>query len=350
MKKKILITAVLVAVLASCFSGCGSGKERLKLYLPGEYLGENVIKNFEKEYNCRVLVENFDSNEMMYTKLASGGDYDVLIPSDYMIERLINENMLQPIDKSVITNISKLTDQVVGLGFDPNNDYSIPYFWGNVGIVYNTKNVDYKDLENEGFAIMKDPKYKNRTYMYNSSRDSFMMALKDLGYSCNTTDEKEIEEAYKWLLEVSEGTNPSYVTDVVIDSMANGDMDLAIMYSGDATYVLGENEDMSYYVPMCGTNIWCDAMVIPKDAANPTLANKFLNYMLTNEACMDGTLTVGYTSPNREVLAEVTAEGGEYADNEAYLPRTYALDEIFHDNETIRRLTNELWTKIVATD
>ncbi len=348
MKKKIIITAIIMALFASCFTGCGEKKEKLKLYLPGEYLGENVLENFEKQYNCRVLKENFDSNEMMYTKLAGGSKYDVLIPSDYMIERLIKENLLQPIDKAAIPNMSKLTEQVLNLDFDPSNTYSIPYFWGNVGIVYNKKNVDYNDLENEGFGIMKNSKYRNRTYMYNSSRDSFMIALKELGYSCNTEDEKEIQEAYNWLLEVGTATNPGYVTDLVIDSMANGEKDLAIMYSGDAAYVLSENEDMGYYVPKCGTNIWCDSMVIPADAENPTLANKFINYMLSNEACLDGTLTVGYTSPNKEILEQVTAEGGDYADNEAYLPRDYDLDEIFHDNETIRVLTNDLWTKIVA--
>jgi spermidine/putrescine-binding protein len=350
MKKRFMITALVMALIASCFGGCGGAKEKLKLYIWGEYLGEDVISNFEKEYNCRVIVEYYDSNEMMYTKLAGGSAYDVLVPSDYMIERLINEKMLQPIDKSAIPNISLLADGVKNMGYDPDNTYSVPYFWGTCGIVYNKNNVDYSDLENEGFGIMKDPKYKGKLYMYNSSRDSFMIALKQLGYSCNTENENEINEAYKWLIELDEATEPVYVTDLVIDSMAQGEKDLAIMYSGDAAYVLGENENMSYYTPACGTNIWCDAMVIPTNAENPTLANKFINYMLTKEACMDNTLTVGYTSPNAEVLAEVTAEGGDYADNEAYLPRTYALDEIYHDNETIRRLTNDLWTKIVANE
>ena len=184
--------------------------------------------------------------------------------------------------------------------------------------------------------------------MYNSSRDSFMIALKQLGFSCNTDNTAEINKAYEWLLELDRTTNPVYVTDLVIDSMAQGDKDLAIVYSGDAAYILDENEDMGYYTPDCGTNIWCDAMVIPKNAENPTLANKFINYMLSYDACMDNTLTVGYASPNAQVLAEVTAPDGDYADNEAYLPRTYELDEVYHDNETIRRLTNELWTKIVA--
>ncbi len=350
MKKKIVIAAVLLAMIASCFAGCGGEKEKLKLYIWGEYLGEDVISNFEKEYNCRVILDYYDSNEMMYTKLGGGTTYDVLVPSDYMIERMINEKMIQPIDKAAIPNLSALADGVKGLGFDPDNTYSAPYFWGTVGIVYNKTKVDKSELENEGFAIMKNPKYRDRVFMYNSSRDSFMIALKSLGYSCNTEDEAQINEAYKWLLEVDEATNPSYKTDYVIDAMANGEKDLAIMYSGDAAYVLGENEEMGYFTPACGTNIWCDAMVIPANAENPTLANKFINYMLSEEACLDNTITAGYASPNKNVLDKVTAPGGEYEGNEAYYPRTYELDEIFHDNETIRRLTSDLWTKIVAND
>lgn len=348
MKKKIVTVALLFCMMMSCFSGCGSSKEKLKLYIVGEYLGENIISDFEKQYNCRVIIEYYDSNEMMYTKLAGGATYDLLVPSDYMIERLINEDQLQPIDKTIVTNLDLLDENVVGLDYDPDMTYSVPYFWGTCGIVYNKNNVDYEDLANEGFAIMKNSKYKGRVFMYNSSRDSFMIALKDLGYSCNTENEEEINEAYEWLLEVDSATEPAYVIDYVIDAMANGEKDLAIMYSGDAAYVISENDEMSYYTPDYGTNFWCDALVIPKNAENPTLANKFINYTLTYDAAMDNTLGVGYASPNAEVLKEVTAVNGAYYGNPAYYPVKRENDEVFHDNETIRRLTNELWTKIVA--
>ncbi len=348
MKKRLIVTVLIMALVASCFAGCGGKKEKLKLYIWGEYLGEEVISNFEKEYNCRVIVEFYDSNEMMYTKLSGGSAYDVIVPSDYMIERLISEKMIQPIDKSAIPNMSKMADGVKNMGYDPDNTYSVPYFWGTCGLVYNKNKVDYNDLVNEGFGIMKDTKYKGRIYVYNSSRDSFMMALKQLGYSCNTQNEAEINEAYKWLTELAETMEPEYMTDGVIDAMANGDKDIAFMYSGDAAYVLGENEEMGYFTPSCGTNIWCDAMTIPVNAENPKLANLFMNYMLSYDACMDNTMTAGYASPNADVLAAVTAPGGDYDGNEAYYPRTYELDEIYHDNETIRRLTNDLWTKIVA--
>ena len=347
--KKVIVTMALLAVCVLAMTGCGKKKERLKLFLPGEYLGENVISDFEKEFNCEVIVENFDSNEAMYTKLQAGDKYDVLIPSDYTIERLLKEDYLQKLDKAAITNIDNLAAEVKNLSFDPDNDYSIPYFWGTVGIVYNKNNVDYADLEAEGFGIFKDPKYKGRVYMYDSARDGFMIALKQLGYSCNTENEDEINAAYEWLIEMNKTTNPVYVTDEVIDNMKANRKDLAIVYSGDAVDILGENEDMGYFTPSCGTNVWYDSMVIPKNAENPELANEFINFMLNYEQCLDGTQTVGYASPNKQVLEEMTAEDGDYADNEAYLPRTYEKDEIFHDNEVIRKKLNELWIKVVAT-
>ena len=347
-KAVVLMSLMVIAVLA--MTGCGSKKEKLKLFLPGEYLGENVIEDFEKAYNCKVIVENFDSNEAMYTKLQAGDKYDVLIPSDYTIERLLKEEYLQKLDKSAIPNLSNLADQVKNLSFDPNNDYSVPYFWGTVGIVYNKNNVDYADLEAEGFGIFKDPKYKDRAYMYDSARDGFMIALKTLGYSCNTENEQEIEEAYNWLIEMNKTTHPIYVTDEVIDNMKANRKDLAIVYSGDAVDILGENPDMGYYTPMSGTNVWYDSMVIPKNAENPDLANKFINFMLNYDQCLDGTLTVGYTSPNKQVLEEMIAPDGDYFENEAYLPRTYEKDEIFHDNEYMRKKLSELWLKVMATN
>ena len=347
--KKVIVTMALLAVCMLAMTGCGKKKEKLKLFLPGEYLGENVISDFEKEFNCEVIVENFDSNEAMYTKLQAGDKYDVLIPSDYTIERLLKEDYLQKLDKAAITNIDNLAPEVKNLSFDPDNDYSIPYFWGTVGIVYNKNNVDYADLEAEGFGIFKDPKYKGRVYMYDSARDGFMIALKQLGYSCNTENEDEINAAYEWLIEMNKTTNPVYVTDEVIDNMKASRKDLAIVYSGDAVDILGENPNMGYFTPSCGTNVWYDSMVIPKNAENPELANEFINFMLNYEQCLDGTQTVGYASPNKQVLEEMTAEDGDYADNEAYLPRTYEKDEIFHDNEVIRKKLNELWIKVVAT-
>ena len=353
--KKILPIALSALLM---LSGCGSssavedpvekyGSDTLKLFTWGEYLGENVISNFEKQYGVDVIVEYFDSNEMMFTKLQGGDSYDVIVPSDYMIQRLISEDMLQPIDKSLIPNMDVLTDGVKNLAYDPENEYSVPYFWGTVGLVYNTQNVPKELIEEQGYSILKNTDYAGKIYMYDSERDSFMVALKSLGYSMNTEDDAEIEEAYNWLLELNNTMDPAYVTDEVIDNMMNGTKDIAVVYSGDATVILDENPDMDFYMPSEGTNVWCDAMCIPANAESPALAHEFINYMLSYDAAYDNTTTVGYASTNDEVLQEVAAN--EYADNTAYLPReNYEKDEVFNDNEVMRQKLSQLWLKVKA--
>ena len=356
------VAGILVLAIAGGTVGAGIAQNRrsaaaiekygsnvLKLYLPGEYLGENVISDFEKQFGVRVIVENFDSNEMMYTKLMAGDRYDVIIPSDYMIERLMSSDYLQPLDKSLIPNMENMSDSVRGMSYDPDNDWSVPYFWGSVGLVYNHENVDPEVIEREGWDILRNTDYAGHVYIYDSERDSFMMAFKALGYSMNTEDPDEINAAYEWLLQMNNTMSPVYVTDEVIDGMMNGYKDIAVVYSGDATVVLDENEDMSYYMPDQGTNIWCDAMVIPANAENPKLAHEFINYMLTYEAAFDNTETVGYTSPNAEVFEEMTSSEDLYADNAAYLPRSgYDKDEMFHDNQVLMRELSKLWIKVKA--
>lgn len=361
-KAMAIVAGVLVLAVLGGTVGAGISQQRksaeaiekygsnvLKLYLPGEYLGENVISDFEKQFGVRVIVENFDSNEMMYTKLMAGDRYDVVIPSDYMIERLMKEDFLQPLDKSLIPNMENMDDAVRGMSYDPQNDWSIPYFWGSVGLVYNHENVDPAVIEREGWEILRNTDYAGHVYIYDSERDSFMMAFKALGYSMNTEDPDEINAAYEWLLQMNNTMSPVYVTDEVIDGMMNGYKDIAVVYSGDAAVVLDENEDMSFYMPSQGTNIWCDAMVIPANAENPKLAHEFINYMLTYEAAFDNTETVGYTSPNAEVFEEMTSSEDLYADNAAYLPRSgYDKDEMFHDNQTLMRELSRLWIKVKA--
>ena len=361
-KAMAIVAGVLVLAVLGGTVGAGISQQRksaaavekygsnvLKLYLPGEYLGENVISDFEKQFGVRVIVENFDSNEMMYTKLMAGDRYDVVIPSDYMIERLMKEDYLQKIDKSLIPNMENMDEAVLGMSYDPDNTFSIPYFWGSVGLVYNHENVDPETVEREGWEILRDTDYAGHIYIYDSERDSFMMAFKALGYSMNTEDPDEINAAYEWLLQMNNTMSPVYVTDEVIDSMMNGYKDIAVVYSGDATVILDENEDMSFYMPSQGTNIWCDAMVIPANAENPKLAHEFINYMLTYEAAFDNTETVGYTSPNAEVFEEMTTSEDLYAENAAYLPRSgYDKDEMFHDNQILMRELSRLWIKVKA--
>ena len=357
--KKLLPAALGALLVLSGLTGCGSssepavdpvekyGSDTLKLFTWGEYLGENVISDFEEQFGVNVIIEYFDSNEMMYTKLQGGDSYDVLIPSDYMIQRLIAEDMLQPIDKSLIPNMEVLTDGVKNLAFDPENEYSVPYFWGTVGLVYNTQNVPAELIEEQGWDILKNTDYAGDIYMYDSERDSFMVALKALGYSMNTENDEEIDEAYQWLLELNDTIDPAYVTDEVIDNMMNGTKDIAVVYSGDAAVVLDENPDMDFFMPEEGTNVWCDSMVIPSNAQNPLLAHEFINFMLSYDAAYDNTITVGYASTNDEVLHDVAEN--EYAENSAYLPReNYEKDEVFVDNEVMRQKLSQLWLKVKA--
>lgn len=319
----------------------------LNVYNTGEYIGEEVNAKFEELYNVKINYSMFASNEELYTKLMGGSRYDVLVPSDYMIERLIDEDMLQPLDKSLIPNMANLADDVLDLPYDPDNVYSAPYFWGTVGILYNHNNVDAEDVERLGYNLLHEEKYRGKVFVYDSERDSFMMAFKALGYSMNTEDENEIQEAYQWLLEMDEKVDPSYVTDEVIDAMLNGEKDIAVVYSGDAAYILAENEDMSFYMPESGTNLWVDAMVIPANASCSALAHEYINFILSDEISYENSSYVGYASSNKNVLEQMVSEGGEFEGNEAYMPRLgYEKDEVFRHNDVLKKKLADLWIKV----
>lgn len=321
--------------------------QTLYVYNWGEYTGENLIPDFEAATGATVVMENFDSNEQMYIKVANGESYDILVPSDYMIQRLIEEDYLQKLDHSKLNCMDKLTDAVKGLPYDENNEYSVPYFWGTVGIVYDQTKVSIEDLEKEGFNIFLDEKYRGDIYLYDSERDSFMMALKALGYSMNTEDPEELQEAYDWLVQCVQTMRPEIVTDEIIDNMAQGRKALGLIYSGDATYVMSENEDMGFYLPESGTNLWSDAMVIPKNAKNPELAHEFINFVCEYEGAYDNSSYVGYTSANQQVMDDLSGPGGDFEGINAYLPRIgYEKDEVFVYNDTVRKQLSNMWSKV----
>ncbi|MDE6475368.1 MAG: extracellular solute-binding protein [Erysipelotrichaceae bacterium] len=323
------------------------GSNVLKVFNWGEYIDPEVNAAFEREYGVKVIYDTFDSNELMYTKLQGGEAYDVLVPSDYMIERLIKEDRLQPLDKAVVKNLSQVNEAIKGLPFDPENTYSAPYFWGSVGLVYNKEHIAIEDLMAQGFNILHDERLKGNIYFYDSERDAFMIALKALGYSMNTENEDEFIEAYDWLVQLNTTMDIEIVTDEVIDAMINGNKDIAVVYSGDAAYILSENEEMGYFIPQTGTNLWSDAMVIPKNAENPKLANEYINFILEYEQSMKNSLYVGYASSNAEVLDVLSGENGEFEGNEAYLPRIGNVrDEIFAYNEKTKKWMSDLWTKV----
>ena len=340
-KKGWIVLGIAAALGLGAFalnSSKSEGKyagQTLYVYNWGEYTGENLIPMFEEQTGAKVVMDQFDSNEQMYIKVANGEVYDILVPSDYMIERLMQEDMLQKLDQDQLNCLDLLSDGVKGLSYDPKNEYSVPYFWGTVGIVYDKNKVSEEDLEKEGFNIFLDQKYKGDIYLYDSERDSFMMALKALGYSMNTSDEKELNEAYEWLLECVNTMEPEIVTDEIIDNMAQGRKALGLVYSGDAAYIMSENEDMGFYLPESGTNLWSDAMVIPKNAKNVELAHAFINFVSEYEGAMDNSSFVGYTSPNEEVMLEMSQEGGEYEK-----------DEVFRYDEDTRKIIANLFAKV----
>lgn len=345
---------VVVGLVASLFGlnkSAGSqpyAGQTLHVYNWGEYTGENIISGFEELTGAKVIMDNFDSNEQMYIKVANGDAYDVLVPSDYMIQRMMQEKMLQKLEPETRKEcLGELVDAIKGLPYDPKNEYSIPYFWGTVGIVYDKRKVFEEDLEKDGWDIFLDQKFKGDIYLYDSERDSFMMALKALGYSMNTTSQDELNAAYNWLIQCVQTMDPEIVTDEIIDNMAQARKALGVIYSGDAAYVMSENENMGFYMPKSGTNLWSDAMVIPKNAKNPKLANEFIRYITSYDAAMDNSSYVGYTSPNKEVMEELGGKGGDYDGINAYTPRAgYDKDEVFQYDETTRKIIADLWSRV----
>ncbi|MDC7286176.1 extracellular solute-binding protein [Blautia schinkii] len=349
-KAERAIAMVLILLLAAGLVKCGSVSQSshvLKVYNAGEYIDLNLLDEFEKKFHCSIVYETFESNEMMYTKLSSGETYDVLVPSDYMIERLIKEEYLQALDWNLIPNAKNLLPQVKNKSYDPGNRYSCPYFWGTVGILYDKTVVDAEDLK-DGWNLLSNPKYKGNIYMYDSERDSFMIALKALGYSMNTTDENEIQEAYEWLIHQRDTMEPIYAGDDVIDNMISGNKAMAVVYSGDASYIISENPNLGYFTPEEGTNLWYDAMVITKDCNEVDLAHEFINFMLDEESALSNTQEVGYTSTVESAFE--TMKDSDYKGIDSYIPKDdNPNSEIFaYQKPNIKQKYAELWTKVKA--
>ncbi|MBP3719312.1 MAG: extracellular solute-binding protein [Eubacterium sp.] len=345
--KKILSVLLAVMLVFTVFTGLKSNGRVLRIFNSGEYLDPELISDFEEEYNCKVIYETFDSNESMYTKLMSGSEYDILVPSDYMIERLIKEKELQPINWDNITHKDDIDPANMGYPYDPQNTYSVPYFVGTVGILYNKNTVDPEDLK-DGWELLRNPKYAGNIYMYDSERDSFMIALKALGYSMNTTNKDEIQEAYEWLIDQKKNMDVVYAGDDVMDNMISGNKDIAVVYSGDGAYIMAENDELAYFDPSEGTNEWCDAMVLTKDCRDKELAEQFMDYMLEYDVVVQNTDFVGYTTPVTQVREDL--KDTDYEGINAYTPIFGAENnEVFrYQNSGTRQLFSDLWTKVKA--
>ena len=345
MSKK-LISALLILCLV-CLPLFALADGTLNVFNYGEYIDEQVIRNFEKEFGVRVNYSLNSTPEEMYTKLQTGASYDVVVTSDYMIDRLIKEDRILPLDKNIVTNLDQITDNMKGLYFDPDNTYSAPYLWQNVVLCYDTTKIDPAKVEEKGWEIFLDPELDGHAFIYESPRDVFMMAFKALGYSMNTDNPDELQEAYEWLVKMKQTIHPSFVTDEMIDGMAQGEKWIAMMYSGDAAYASMENEKLAVWAPEQGTNIAIDCMFIPSNASNPEMANQFINYVLDYDNSMMITVETCYTTPNAKVLEDVTAPGGEFEGVEGYLPRSgYEKDEIYQYVKLLQSETPELLIKV----
>lgn len=343
--KKCLVALMLLACIFSVAACGNSNTEVLNVYNWGEYIDEDVLTQFEKEYDCKVNYENYASNEEMFVKLQnSGSSYDVVFPSDYMIEKMINEDMLSKINMSNIPNLSNVDDRFTGMEFDTQGNHYVPYFWGTLGILYDktivTDPVDSWD-------ILWNEKYKKQILMYDSQRDSLAVALLKLGYSINTRDEKQLEEAKDELIE-QKPLVLSYVGDQVIDMMISGEAAMAVVYSGDAVYCMEENENLNYVIPKEGSNIWVDGMVIPKTSQNKELAEKFINFMCDPEIAKMNTEYVGYATTNKTTMDMIKDE--DWTKHMAYSPSQDILDkcELFRDPGEYVELYGKVWTEFKA--
>lgn len=340
------ISALLIAcIIVGCGGASNDTRETIRVFNWGEYVDHDVIAAFEKEFNARVIYETFDSNEMMYTKFMGGNHYDIMVPSEYMIERMISEDLLQELDMDKIPNMNSIDRLALNLSFDPENKYWVPYFYGNVGILYDTTVVNTSDLE-DGWDILRNTEYSGQIYMYDSERDSFMVALKALGYSMNSTDESEVEEAYQWLVAQKNEMNPVYVGDESIDTMKNSEKAMAVMYSGDAAAVMSQNEDMAFFMPEEGTNIWFDGFVISKDSEVADLAHEFINFMISDDNALLHTQEVGYLTANKNAASIAAAE--DYKGIDAYAIRMDSHDEVFaYQDEKVKEMFNSRWIRVI---
>lgn len=342
MKRSLLLLIILSLLLSACQLNPASRGEVVNVYNWGEYIDKDLLTKFEDETGIRVIYSNFNTNEDLYVKLKSGGtSYDVVVPSDYMIERMINEDMLREINWDNVPNMQYVDEEYQHHSYDPFQLYSAPYFWGTMGIVYNTTLVDEAV---DSWSILWDEKYAREIIMLDSSRDSIGVALAWLGYSMNSRDPKELEEA-KALLIKQYPLVYAYLVDQTRDIMINGEAALAVMYSGDAVDALDSNEDLVYAIPKEGSNLWFDAMVIPKTARNPENAEKFINFMLEPENAALNSEYVWYSLPStaaKELLSE------ELRDSEVAYPSFELIEqlEVFRDPGSYVKHYDEMWQEI----
>lgn len=302
--KKIKILALVIAIILPTFfaTGCKGGSDSskvLNVYNVGDYIDEDLIKEFTKRTGIEVQYSTYDTNEMMYQKVKSKStNYDLVFPSDYMVSKMIKEGLLEKIDYTKIPNFKNIDDNFKHNDFDPNDEYSIAYMWGTLGIVYNKK---YFKTPPDSWNIFWDSRYKGNMLMFDSVRDTIGASLFRLGYSMNSTNPKEINEAKEELIKQKPNVL-AYVNDEGKDRMIGEEAIMGMFYSGDVPTMIVENENLAYAIPKEGTNKWIDAMCIPTTAQNKEWAEEFINFLLDPEISKQNTEYIGYSTPNKETL------------------------------------------------
>lgn len=351
MKRKVLF--LLLAVTSACFLfGCGNGKKagengEVKVYNWGDYIDEEVIHMFEQETGIKVVYDMFETNEEMYPVIEAGGTkYDAVCPSDYMIEKMIQNNLLQKINFDNVPNIKNIDKQQLkdSKAFDPDNAYSVPYTYGTLGILYNKTLVNDKV---DSWNILWDKKYKDNVLMYNSVRDLFVPALILNGESLNTTDEKALQKAKQLLIE-QKPLVQAYVMDQIKDKMINGEAALAMAYSGEYLAIQEDNPDIEFVVPKEGSNCFIDSWVIPANAENKENAEAWINFLCRPDIAKMNFEYITYSTPNKAAYDEID---DDYKKLEAVFPTKETLSrcEVFkYIGEDADSIYSELWKEIKA--
>ena len=343
MKKSVILSILSVFLITIFLGGCGSKDQTtLNVYNWGDYIDSSVIKQFEKETGIKVNYDTFATNEEMYVKINKGNaSYDIAIPSDYMIEKMIKEGLVEKIDFNNIPNYQYIEDRFKNLEFDPTNEYSVPYMWGTLGILYNKKMVDEPV---DSWDILWNPKYEKQILMLDSQRDSLAVALKKLNYSMNSTNDAELEAAKNALIE-QRPLVLAYVGDEVKDKMIGEEAALAVVWGGDAVTMHRENPDLEYVIPKEGTNLFVDSIVIPSTAKHKAEAEKFIDFLCRTDIAFKNTDYIGYSTPHMEARKQLDPE---LANNPIAYPEPEDLEnaEIFIDLGTYIEQYNRVWTEI----
>lgn len=345
--KKILSILTAAVITASLFTGCGgSGKPTLKVFNCGEYIDESVLDDFTKETGIEVIYDTYETNEAMYTIMkADPTSYDVIVPSDYMAKRMIDEGLIAKINMDNIPNAQYIDPRFKGQYYDYNNEYTVPYMWGTMGIIYNKEKVTEPV---DSWEILFDEKYSKQVLMLDSHRDTFVAPLEILGYSLNTTDDGELGEALDMLIAQKPNVR-AYVIDQMNDMLLGEEALMSISWSGNAMEVISEEPDkFEYVIPKEGSNWFVDVMCVSSKSKNIDLAEKFIDFMCRKDIAVKNCNETRYSTPHTQVRDEMMKIDPDFANSKAAFPESEDLInmEMFISNDEINRKYDELWQKL----